>query len=100
MKSSLNVAGGIKGVDVSDATVSLAGKAITEIGKIADFYKNLLTEARTSEQKEALIQMEETVVVRAIGATGLSVDEFHRVIDAAEEDTNLARRITDAIHAA
>jgi hypothetical protein len=82
--------------DVPDQVVSQVGKAVVEIMKLRQSFEEDMATARTEEDAQNLANQVETAAVRVISDQGLTVDQYNRVISAAESDANLEQRVLAA----
>jgi hypothetical protein len=80
----------------SDETVSRVGRAAGQVASIRDAYRQGLNELDDEDEKEELGQQAETAAVKAISEQGLSIDEYHHVVNAAGEDPALRERLVAA----
>jgi hypothetical protein len=82
--------------DVPDQLVTQVGKAVVEIMKLRQSFEEEMATARTEEDAQNLANQVETAAVRVISDQGLTVDQYNRVISAAESDANLEQRVLAA----
>jgi hypothetical protein len=90
----------LQGGEVPDQVVSQVGKAVVQIMKLRQSFEDNMATAQTEEEREKLADQVETEAVRAISDQGLTVDQYNRVISAAQADTDLEERVLTACRTA
>ena len=90
----------VETADVPEQVVTQVGKAVAEIMKLRQTFEEEMASAHTEEEAQDLANEVETAAVRVISDQGLTVDQYNRVIAAAEDDADLGERVLSACRAA
>jgi hypothetical protein len=92
--------GTLQSSDVPDQVVAQVGRAAMELMRLRQSLDENMATAQTEEERETLTQEVELAVLRAIGDQGLTVDEYNKVIAAAQSDRDLEERVLVACRSA
>jgi len=82
--------------DVSDDMVSRVGRALGQVAEISETYRARMADARNDQEQEGIEDQAAEAAVRAIDSQGLSLDQYERVLTAAEADPDLEMRLISA----
>jgi len=83
-------------VEVSDQQVQSFVEAQTKIVEIQQQYQSRMASAETPESQQEMVAEANEKMISAVETSGLSVEEYNQIITAAESDTDLQQRISEA----
>jgi hypothetical protein len=84
------------GVNMSDATVGKVGAALRQVAEIKQTYSERLQSAKSPAQQEDISKKASGAAVTAITQQGLTLDQYNKVIEAAQKDPALKQRVLAA----
>ena len=82
--------------DLSDELVQRVGAAAAKVALIQDTYSATVQTEASSEARSVLAIQARREAAQAIDEPGLTVDDYNTVLNAAEGDPGLERRLVDA----
>jgi hypothetical protein len=84
------------GNGVSDELVAKAGRAIGKIAQIREAFRERADAARTEDEWQQLSERADQAAAAVVSEEGLSVEQYSRVLAAADEDADLEERLLAA----
>lgn len=84
---------------VSDETVYKVGRAVGRIALIREAYREGQAGLESDSEKRELTERADAAAIQAISEQGLSVTEYNRVVEAADDDPVLEDRLIAAAQA-
>jgi len=85
---------------MTDAVIQKVGAAVGHVVTIQQDFSQRLQAAQTTEERVELADEAKRAATKAIGEQGVSVDEYNRVVAAAEENPEMEARLLTAVRAA
>ena len=82
--------------EMSDAMVHKVGTALRQVTTIRQDYEQRAKAANTQQQMQDLNDQAQKDMVKAIGAQGLSLQQYQRAIQMAQADATLRQRVITA----
>jgi hypothetical protein len=79
--------------EMSDAMVTKVGTALRHVAMIRQQYTQRAQAANTPQQQQNLSDQARSEMLKAIGDQGLSVQQYDRAIQMAQNDETLKRRL-------
>jgi hypothetical protein len=86
--------------NISDDTVQKVGMALGQVIQIREEYTKRLSLVRSDDEKQAVADEAQDVMIQAVSDQGLSIGQFNDVVAAAEDDAELGQRVLAASRAA
>ncbi len=86
--------------NISDDTVQKVGTALGQVIQIREEYTKRLALVDTDDEKQAVADEAQDVMIQAVSDQGLSIGQFNDVVSAAEDDAELGQRVLAASRAA
>lgn len=84
------------GVDLSYATVNKAGAALRQVLQIKQNYSQRMQSANTQGERQQIATQADGEAATAVTRQGLSVDQYNRIIVAAQSNPALKQRVLSA----
>jgi GTP1/Obg family GTP-binding protein len=81
---------------MSDATVAKVGVVLRQVAQIKQTYSERLQTAKTPEQQQDISKQANGAAVTAITQQGLTLDQYKKVLEAAQSDPALKQRLLAA----
>lgn len=91
---------GAAGAAVSDDMVQKVGVAVGKVALIQQSYAERLDAEPAAAARQALAEQAQQEAVAAIDAVGVSLDDYHAVVTAADGDPALEERLLASARAA
>jgi len=88
---------GTPSAGVSDAVVVKTGAAVRRVAAIRQSYGPRIAAAGTDSERQNLQQQAMAEATKAINDQGLSLDQYNHVIEMAQADPALGKRVVDAV---
>lgn len=81
---------------IPDELVTKVGRAVGQVALIREAYREGLTEIDNDEDREQLAERAEQAAMNVISDQGLTVNDYNRVVAAADDDDELEQRLLEA----
>jgi Domain of unknown function (DUF4168) len=87
-----------KGTTIEEPQLRSFAKAYVEVQKIREFYEPQLSTAQDPQKSSEIEREARSKITEAIGKEGLTLDSYSRIVQTANADESLRKRIIELIN--